>query len=210
MTRINGWFLKITAVMAVAAGMAFGQTAFTDKRDNQSYKSVKIGGQIWMAQNLNIKTANSWCYDNKESNCKKYGRLYTLEAAKKACPAGWRLSTGEEWDALAKAVGGRSEIKGGDGYDYDEIIWVGAGDKLKAENGWRDGGDGTDDFGFSALPGGSCFTDGGFGGTGFLGIWWATAMDGMGYRFLRGYDGHVHVYGVDVGNGFSVRCVKDD
>jgi len=111
---------------------------FTDPRDGKVYKTVKIGEQIWLAQNLNYEAEGSL-------KDKKYGNRYTWEQAKKACPSGWHLPSKEEWQILVDFAGG------------NEI----AGKKLKAKSCWtgKDGvsGNGTDEFGFSALPGGYGF-----------------------------------------------------
>jgi len=104
-----------------------------------TFKTTTINGVTWMAENLNIKTGNSSCYDNNSSNCAKYGRLYDWETAQTACPSGWRLPTKKEWDDLISYVGGSSA----------------ANSKLKATSGWNEGSNnGTDEFRFSALPGG--------------------------------------------------------
>jgi uncharacterized protein (TIGR02145 family) len=163
-------------------------------------KTVKIGGQTWMAENLNIKAGNSWCYEDDEFSCKKYGRLYDWETAKKVCPSGWHLPSRREWNELEDAVGGS----------------LTAGKKLKSTSGWSSGGNGTNDYGFSALPGGGGSSDGGFNGAGYNGYWW-TATEGSAYygtvgAYGRNMDSHDYM---DSPNGYksygrSVRCVKDD
>jgi len=167
---------------------------FTDKRDAKKYRTVKIGNQLWMAENLSYKTDNSWCYDNDESDCKKYGRLYTWDAAKNACPAGWRLPTCKEWDELITTVGGSSA----------------AGKKLKTISGWNDNGNGTDDYGFSALPGGYRASGKNLGG-GSYGNWWtATEHDGDNAHIRSIHYKHDKV-GDSLFNkccGFSVRCIQ--
>ena len=112
--------------------------SITDSRDGQSYKTVKIGSQTWMAENLNFETAASYCYKNLDSNCVKYGRLYTWASAMEVCPRGWRLPNKEDWEALLKNVGGDKS----------------AGKVLKSQTAWAEEGNGTDDYGFSALPAG--------------------------------------------------------
>lgn len=123
---------------------------FVDARDGQIYKTVKIGKQTWMAQNLNYKTAFSFCYDDDPSKCTEYGRLYLWGAAMEACPADWHLPTKAEWRELLLAVGG---------VDKDQDGFVHAGKVLKSARSWKngngeDGNYGTDDFGFSALAAG--------------------------------------------------------
>jgi uncharacterized protein (TIGR02145 family) len=188
---------------------------------NDSYESVTIGGKTWMKKNLNIETADSWCYgeggqvyddnDDKyktlssseiQAYCNKYGRLYTWAAAKTACPKGWRLPSRDEWGALAKAAGGTDTY--GDGGT--------AGKALKSTSGWYDNGNGTDDFGLSALPGGYRLPDGSFFTAGYGGLWWTATENYSADAYLRGmyykYD-YVYEYGYDKSYGFSVLCVQD-
>jgi len=82
---------------------------FIDTRDNSIYKTVTLGNQIWMAENLHFKTSKDcWYYKNDSINCKKFGRLYTWEMAKEACPVGWHLPSKAEFDTLIKFLGGDS------------------------------------------------------------------------------------------------------
>ena len=112
--------------------------ALKDSRDGHDYRVVKIGGQNWMVENLNFKTDSSFCYKNEESDCTKYGRLYSWNDAKEACPSGWHLPSKTEWETLFSAVGGQST----------------AGKVLRSADGWENDGAGTDDFGFSGLDAG--------------------------------------------------------
>ena len=138
---------------------------FTDSRDNKVYRKVTIGGQTWMAENLNYAANSSVCYENNTGNCEKYGRLYNWATAKTACPAGWHLPSDAEWTTLTDNVGG-SET---------------AGKKLKSSAGWNDdegkSGNGTNEYLFSALPGGIGSSDGYFSNAGINGIWWSSTED---------------------------------
>ena len=149
-----------------------------------------------MAENLNYQTANgSWCYDNNSSNCDKYGRLYDFHTARTVCMSGWHLPSRQEWNDLVKAAGGGK-----------------AGKKLKARNGWNKKRNGTDEFGFSALPGGYRYSDGDFLNAGNSGDWWTATEYSGGSAYYRGMgydDGNVGEINFDKSNGFSVRCVQD-
>lgn len=103
---------------------------FTDPRDGNVYGIKKLGSLTWMTENLrfNAKKA-SWCYENKAENCDALGRLYTFEAALKACPAGWRLPSDNDWLDLEKALGLPQNQWRIDGYDTPR--GSGVGQKLK-------------------------------------------------------------------------------
>jgi len=194
-----------------------GDGTFTDTRDAKTYRTVRIGKLTWMAENLNFVTGSSVCYKNDDSNCQKYGRLYNWNDAMTACPAGWRVPSDEDWDSLALAAGGqREEVEDGDYY------WKVAGKKLKSTTGWYDcdceddnhipiSGNGTDDFGFSALPGGSGGSSGSFGLAYYGGGWWSATEAGASYAWYRymnyyyGYVGRYNDYKTDL---YSVRCVR--
>jgi uncharacterized protein (TIGR02145 family) len=183
---------------------------FTDTRDGRKYRAVTIGGKVWMAQNLNYKTGNSWCYENDTSRCGKYGGLYDWNTAKKVCPAGWRLPASREWDSLARAVGGESErLKSGD------VWWHGAGKPLKSVSDWdeelgRDG-NGSDAYGFSALPGGVRYKNDCFNSVNTTGYWWTATeyyRDAPDVRSLMNLIDIMSTLRQDKDNGYSVRCVK--
>jgi len=187
----------------VAAATAW---TFTDERDKQTYRAVKMpDGRIWMAQNLNYKPeqGNSWCYGDDESMGGKYGRLYSWRTAMVVSPAGWHLPTHHEWLDLITAKGS-----------------YGAGAKLKSKSGWdphyKEDGNGTDDFRFSALPGGIWDSEGTFVDIGKCGCWW-TATEEDSYNAIRmkicngrelGHDG-VDGEKKYKWDGYSVRCVKN-
>ncbi|MDR1830722.1 MAG: fibrobacter succinogenes major paralogous domain-containing protein [Candidatus Fibromonas sp.] len=171
----------------------------------QTYKTVKIGEQVWFAENLNYDAEGSVCYDNNPDNCAKYGRLYDWETAKKVCPDGWHLPSGEEWDKLFRFVDGDKGTES----PYESKT---AGKYLKANSGWNKDGNGTDDYGFSALPGGDGYSDGSFYNVGNLGYWWSANENSSYHAYFRymvyDYDGAYWHY--DGKSSLrSVRCVQD-
>jgi uncharacterized protein (TIGR02145 family) len=167
---------------------------FTDSRDNQKYNTVKIGNQTWLAENLKYNAIGSECYENLESHCDKYGRLYIWETADTACPAGWHLSTKGEWDVLSVSAGGENV----------------AGKHLKAASGWPAGANGLDKYGFAALPGGLRYYAGGnFSNEGTMGMWWtASEINGDAYYRRFDYDGIATWASYGKEFLFSVRCVQ--
>ena len=103
-------FFLITTAFLTYGNLICGQeTKFTDGRDGKEYKILYIGNQVWMGQNLEYQTENSWAYGNKKRNSNLYGRLYTYNAALNACPAGWHLPTAKEWQTLIDFYGGDLE-----------------------------------------------------------------------------------------------------
>lgn len=104
--------------------------SFMDPRDGQVYKMVKLYDRWWMAQNFNYDTLGSYCYSNSYANCLNYGRLYTISAAKNACPPGWHLPTDDEWRTLEAYLGIPSMEINTIGFRG-----VNAGDLLKEEDG---------------------------------------------------------------------------
>jgi len=178
---------------------------FIDVRDGKKYKVIGIGTQVWMSENLNYDVSGSVCADKVPANCAKYGRLYNWKTAMSVCPTGWHLPSSAEWDTLVDFVGKNA-----------------AGTKLKATNGWDENNyfdKGTDDYGFSALPGGSGDNDGKFYSVGRVGMWW-TATEIMAYNPLDAYYRSITRFNSDTGvlsgqsanklqNLYSVRCLKD-
>ena len=189
-----------------------------DSRDKHLYRTVTIGKQTWMAENLNyeVETGSS-CYNDTLSNCQKYGRFYTWAAAvgksedecgygkycnlgnekvRGICPEGWHLPDTTEWGELNKAVGGRET----------------AGKKLKSTEGWNNGGNGTDDFGFSAVPISYREANGDYRPFGVNAFFMSSEQDTVGnmYNFYMGHDYTKTDYGHCGKNlAFPIRCLKD-
>jgi len=178
-----------------AAQTAASGSAFTDKRDGRTYETMKVGAKTWMAENINIETGNSWCYDGDSSNCNAYGRLYDWETAKTACPPGWRLPTLKEWSLFVKAVS----------------------DKDAAERRARAASGSYDDGGERRLPvilGGGRYRIGGeYSNIGGYSYWWAAAEKSNQYAAYYRYVNYGNENVADNFDireyGFSVRCIMD-
>jgi len=184
-------------------GKSFVDGWMVDFRDKQIYRVVTIGDQTWMAENLNyadsVKTPSllerSWCFNNNLDDCTQYGRLYTWAAAIDVCPPGWHLPDTTEWKTLLTALGEST-----------------AGKILKSQTGWNSGGNGTDAYGFSALPAGYRNSGGNFYNAGEYAFFWsATEYDSdNAYNMYLNYSDEDANFHSDLKfNAFSVRCLKD-
>lgn len=205
------FLLKFVAATSLCISVSFAapeKGTMEDSRDGKMYKTVKIGEQVWMAENLNYETASSFCYENNPQNCDKYGRLYEWDDALNACPMGWHLPTKEEIKTLFDALGGQTS----------------AGKKLKSVNGWPSsgfgfpsGGNGTDALGFSALPAGfykvSLLGDGGrFVSLNEIAFFWSASGEADGgfahCIMLSLFDGIANMDFQPKNYAMSVRCIQ--
>jgi uncharacterized protein (TIGR02145 family) len=192
-------------------------STFTDSRDGNVYKYVKIGNQVWMAENLRYlpsivgpdtdsKTTPYYYvygYNGSDVNAAKatanyatYGVLYNWTAACNSCPAGWHLPSDAEWKELIDNLGEASV----------------AGSKLKSISGWSSDGNGTDEYGFTALPGGYRHGSGAFTSIGDQGYWWSATDNGPNYAWSRDLISTTSYVYRSLNNlelGSSVRCVRD-
>ena len=191
----------------------------------KTYKTVKIGEQIWMTENLNIEVEGSVCYEGKPANCDKYGRLYTWAAAmdidakyndqawggsdvkhQGICPSGWHIPSYSDWYELEKYI------------EKENDCWLCSATYLKSASGWNTvvkPGNGNDKYGFSALPSGY-FSHGSYSGVNSEGVWWGSGeSDGEEYENMAEY--WSMVFSVEIvwfGHYekdylLSVRCVRD-
>lgn len=209
-------------------------SAFKTHKRELTFKTVQIGNQIWMAENLNQQTFRNgdiipeaktyeewelaaknkqpaWCYyDNNPANGKLHGKLYNFHAvtdSRGLAPEGWHVSTNDDWKKLMEHCGG----------------WYFAGNKLKSKTGWERGFPGTNETGFSALPSGErsnnkykfsldVFKQ--FDGMQVFGYFWTSSPTGNGtdawsWKVNMG-DGNLKNEFYPYGYGLSVRCVKDE
>lgn len=215
--------------------MDSGTGTFTDPLDGRVYRTVKIGNQIWMAENLSAsKYCNgdpipeiqnvdewgespkgAWCYyDNNVSNRDTYGKLYNWYAVNEPrglAPNGWHIPTDEEWKELELYLG-MSQI------EVNSKGWRGldGGGKLKdtATLCWHKAGNSaTNESGFTALPGGYRDVSGDFYTMSYSGYFWTSTEQAAyfaWYRSLYYTHNEIHRTVGYVGDGFSVRCIKDN
>jgi len=185
--------------------------SFTDPRDGQTYNTIMIGDQCWMRENLNFETDSSWCYDNNNAHCAKFGRLYHWQAATTACPEGWHLPSDDEWRFMEAFVDSQYGSNHGE-WDQNNV-WRGldAGEKLKAIEGWFGDGVGIDAYGFNALPTGSINHLGFSTAIHYYTGWWSSTEQDENYAWNRGLHSNyasIHRRNYYKHNAFSVRCVK--
>jgi uncharacterized protein (TIGR02145 family) len=190
--------------------------------DGNVYPTVSIGTQVWMAENLKttkltdgtaiplVSNDSEWnklttpglsWYDNLPSNGDTYGALYnwyTVETSN-LCPSGWHVPTVDEWTTLSDYLGGEN-VAGGKLKESGIQHWITPNTLA------------TDEFGFTALPGGDHDSHGSYNFIGKSGRWWTSTESGTGtswYRFIA-YESSAIIPAENTKNsGFSVRCVLD-
>lgn len=179
----------------------------------RTYKTAWIGGQCWLAENMNWDTGNSWWFNHDSILGETYGRLYDWETAQYVCPPGWHLPGDDEWVVLEAFCDSR--------YDVSDTIWTGdyilrgydVGKNLKSTSGWEDEGNGTDLFGFAVLPAG--YKAPGFDNLGRSSDFWtSTVKSGSSgsYVYCRSFNftkDQSTRYFTGKSWGHSVRCVRD-
>ncbi len=188
--------LNFNAGSQFKSGVSYGK--MTDSRDGKVYKTVKIGTQTWLAENLSYKTTTgSFAFDLDESIAERYGRLYDWKTATTACPRGWHLPSNAEWNQLIEFLGG------------DSI----AGSKVKAAKGWMPtNAAGNNSSGFCGLGAGYRHDDCTFGSLGLnANFWSATPVDStlVWGRNLNYMSEKVNLRKYSRTNFYSIRCVKD-
>ena len=203
----------------------------TDSRDGQVYRTVDIGGQTWMAENLNYASSaktpgllgKSWCFDNDSEKCAVTGHLYTWAAAIDSATlynGGKGVNCGEGKTCRLPSKVRRLCPNGWHLPDTTEwntlFTKVGgrnnAGKVLRSRTGWNDCEDGTDDYGFSVLPDGGRYYDGLYDFAGSAASIWSTSQDGEMYAYIMDLSlcsKNVYLNISRKTNGHSVRCVKD-
>ena len=194
----NAVVLSVT-LLAQTPSTSLARPAAQSKSSGTTYSSKRMAdGKQWTTQNLNVNTAQSYCYEDAELNCRRYGRLYTWEAARRACQSlgdGWRLPTDDEWRQMAKRYGGLLEDSADGGKATYRALFIG----------------GT--AGFNAMFGGSRVSDGLYERLEAHGFYWTASDNGSAraafYNFGKGGQAlSRHVQG-DKQMAVSVRCIKD-
>jgi uncharacterized protein (TIGR02145 family) len=186
-----------------------------------TYKTVTINTQTWLAENLNFAAEGSVCYDNDPANCDIYGRLYDWNTAmagsasstanpsgvQGVCPSGWHLPSDAEWDVLIAFVHSDNGLT-----SYTSGNSTLAGKYLKANSDLWTGSKGEDKYDFAALPGGSGDSDGDFKLVSAMGQWWSANeynSDNAYYRFMDFYSEFARWNYNDKNDLLSVRCLQN-
>ncbi|MFH0898561.1 MAG: fibrobacter succinogenes major paralogous domain-containing protein [bacterium] len=189
--------LLTTSLLIIAMSSVAQVTgSFIDSRDSTTYKTVIIGTQTWMAENLAYKTESGcWAYNDTISYVATYGYLYNWEATKDVCPIGWHLPSKDEWVTLIWFVGAETT----------------SGLKLKAIKCWDGDKHATNKFGFTALPSGALAANGKFFGKGNLCRWWTSTNFNTKYAVSYFIDWETKISKENMLKewGLSVRCIKD-
>ena len=222
----SSWTGKLTYGTGEYLNPNIKYDSIIDSRDGHVYRTVKIGNQVWMAENLNFETENSYCYGDTTTTCDEYGRYYNWAAAMDAagvyssngkdcgdnkrcaptypvrgvCPEGFHLPDSTEWNTLIAEVGGKPD----------------ASTKLKSLKGWYNDGEaaGTDDYGFSAAPAGGRNDGSAFNREDFEAYFWSASEDAFSSAKLMNlhYIAHMSsfVWSYPKKNFFNIRCVNDE
>ncbi len=205
---------------------------FTDPRDGQTYSTIQIGEQCWMAENLNIGTMingtedmtdngiiEKYCYDNSATNCDEYGGLYqwnemmqytTTQEMQGICPFGWYIPTDTEWAILEGNADSQYPV--GDPI-WGNIGWRGydAGLNLKSTSGWYSNGNGTNLYGFTMLPSGMRYNGNFVGIESYTFLWTSSSSGTDAWRRHMQYDyNNTGRYYDPKENAFAVRCLKEE
>ena len=197
---------------------AFKYGTFTDARDGETYHTIKIGDQVWMAENLRFKAEGSFAPNNEESNVKQFGRLYTWTSAldipaefanespakdlamyekmkdknfQGIAPEGWHIPSNKEWEQLMENIDAKSD-----------------GSELRSTCIWQKPG--KDTLGFFALPAGYRFDNGTFHHFGKRARFWSKEEYGKSNAYRMSIsENSTDIEGIYRSDALSVRCVKN-
>jgi len=208
--------LLIELIVVFIISSCSSRGSFNDPRDGKVYKTVKIGNQVWMAENLAYapSSGNYWVYNFDDENLEIYGYLYDWNTALNVCPPGWRLPSNKDWKEMEITLG----MSQADAEATAGSRGTNEGSKLAGNAAlWTEGAlvnnEYFDKSGFSALPGGARWGIGDFNHLVRAGLWWSSAdLSGTHawLRSLRYNDSNVnHRHGFKI-SGFSVRCIRDN
>lgn len=201
----NGALVSLAMALSIALGAVSAScSTHRSTRDQQkvgtSYSSRRMpDGKEWMTENLTVTVGQSFCYDDVELNCRRYGRLYTWESAQRACQSlgnGWRLPTDDDWRQLAKHYGGVFDDSADSGRTAYRALSVGGSS------------------GFNALLGGGRDPDAArYARLEAHGFYWTASESGSGTAVFHNFGkGGLALYRQSDGEkqrAFSVRCVRD-